>query len=218
MMKFLNKHNKHKKNNRQSLIIENFNVDNFKDFLNIKRRNSFSDSDKTASSVYSNFNEKELCKKNTNTDKKDSIKNESTQQEHKKDDDHKCNLCENKQNVKDNYIILTCGHIYHIRCLVENHYTDSNKYGGVIDEEYFNSRCCLVCNKQMEMEDILYIHNKFYKNTKEYLIKQQDDIERLDKQITKLKDELRNLYEYRQKLERQKDKSKQITVTINTLM
>jgi uncharacterized protein (DUF3084 family) len=70
----------------------------------------------------------------------------------------------------------------------------------------------------MEMEDILYIHNKFYKNTKEYLIKQQDDIERLDKQITKLRDELRNVYEYRQKLERQRDKSKQITVTINTLM
>jgi hypothetical protein len=132
-------------------------------------------------------------------------------------DNHKCNLCGNKQNVKDSYMILTCGHIFHIRCLVDNHYTDANKYG-VIDEEYFNSRCCLVCNKQMEIEDILYIHNKFYKNTKEYLTKQQENIERLDKQMSKLKDELRVCYEYKQKLEHQREKSKQITVTINTLM
>ena len=114
-------------------------------------------------------------------------------------------------------MILTCGHIFHIRCLVDNHYTDANKYG-VIDEEYFNSRCCLVCDKQMEMEDILYIHNKFYKNTKEYLNKQEENIQRLDKQMSKIKDELRICYEYKQKLEHQREKSKQIAITINTLM
>ena len=114
-------------------------------------------------------------------------------------------------------MILTCGHIYHIKCLVDNHYTDANKYG-VIDDEYFKSRRCTVCSDQMEMEDILYIHNKFYKNTKEYIDKQEDTISSLDKQLTKIKEELRICYEYKQKLEHQREKSKQIIVTINTLM
>ncbi len=131
--------------------------------------------------------------------------------------EHTCNLCSNKNNVRDNFMILTCGHIYHIKCLVDSHYTEANKFG-VIDEEYFNSRCCAVCNVQMEMEDILYIHNKFYKNTKEYLVKQEEHIELLDKQLSKIKEELRICYEYKQKLEHQREKSKQIIVTINTLM
>ena len=105
------------------------------------------------------------------------------------------------------------------------YYLDFDKYpknkielSGVIDEEYFNSRHCNVCNTQMEMEDILYIHNKFYKNTKDFLAKQEENIQRLDRQMTKLKEELRICYEYKQKLEHQRERSKQITVTINTLM
>jgi hypothetical protein len=132
-------------------------------------------------------------------------------------DDHKCNLCYNKNQIKDGFMILTCGHIFHIRCLVDSHYTDANKCG-IIDEEYFNSRICCVCSNQMEMEDILYIHNKFYRNTKEYIVKQDETIEKLDKQMSKLKEELRVCYEYKQRLEHQREKSRQITVTINTMM
>ena len=132
-------------------------------------------------------------------------------------DEHKCNICYNKSQIKDSFMILTCGHIFHIRCLVDCHYSDANRCG-VIDEEFLNSRNCTVCSKQMEMEDILYIHNKFYKNTKEYIIKQDENIEQLDRQMTKLKEELRVCYEYKQKLEHQREKSRQITVTINTLM
>ncbi len=132
-------------------------------------------------------------------------------------DDHKCNLCHNKNQIKDGFMILTCGHIFHIRCLVDSHYTDANKCG-IIDEEYFNSRICCVCSNQMEMEDILYIHNKFYRNTKEYIVKQDETIEKLDKQMSKLKEELRVCYEYKQRLEHQREKSRQITVTINTMM
>jgi hypothetical protein len=134
-----------------------------------------------------------------------------------KRDDHKCNLCCNKNQIKDSFMILTCGHIFHIRCLVDSHYTDANKCG-VIDEDYFNSRICCVCSSRMEMEDILYIHNKFYKNTKEYIVRQDETIEKLDKQMTKLKEELRTCYEYKQKLEHQREKSRQITVTINTMI
>lgn len=132
-------------------------------------------------------------------------------------DEHKCNICYNKSQIKDSFMILTCGHIFHIRCLVDCHYSDANRCG-VIDEEFLNSRNCTVCSKQMEMEDILYIHNKFYKNTKEYIIKQDENIEQLDRQMTKLKEELRVCYEYKQKLEHQREKSRQITVTINTMM
>ena len=63
-----------------------------------------------------------------------------------------------------------------------------------------------------------YIHNKFYKSTKEYLVKQDDRIDIIGKQMSKLKEELRICYDYKQRLEQQREKSKQITVTINTLM
>jgi hypothetical protein len=132
-------------------------------------------------------------------------------------EEHKCNICYNTNKIKDSFMILTCGHIFHIRCLVDSHYNDANKCG-VIDEDYLNSRICSVCSSKMEMEDILYIHNKFYKNTKEYIVKQDETIDRLDKQMSKLKEELRICYEYKQKLEHQREKSRQITITLNTIM
>lgn len=217
-----------KKENRQSLIIDNLDLDKFNENLQLKRSNSISE--------LASISESDVSHTNTNITKEISNVNTIKQiyepeqtfynkeKEYQKQDtdshvsnSHHCNLCFNKNNIKDAFMILTCGHIFHIRCLVDNHYSAANK-SGVIDEEYFNSRCCLVCNNQMEMEDILYIHNKFYKNTKEYLVKQDQRIEILDKQMTKLKDELRICYEYKQKLEHQREKSKQITITINTLM
>lgn len=282
MIKFLSKR---KKENRQSLIIDNFNVDSIKDQL-AQRRNSISSetthsnespseiiplttnivNDYDISSLTSNDpiqdtihsdikqdlkyvnrtykihgkeKETEILKENVNINRAPTMENfekpimsgisqseyynstsnsyDSPQQPTKRNNEHVCNLCHNKSNIKDSFMILTCGHIYHIRCLVDSHYTDANRYG-VIDEEYLGSRICSVCSKHMEMEDILYIHNKFYKNTKEYINKQDDIIVQLDKQMTKLKEELRVCYEYKQKLEHQREKSRQITVTINTMM
>lgn len=275
MIKFLNKR---KKENRQSLIIDNFNVDSLKEQL-AQRRNSLSsetiNSNESPSeiiplqqniqihSVNDNYseevknvidtkNDKRYCKE-FEKEKENEILKENTlisrppimnryekpimsgvpesdyynstlnsydspqPSMSKRNEEHTCNLCHNQHKIKDSFMILTCGHIFHIRCLVDSHYTDANKYG-VIDEEYLTSRNCCVCSKQMEMEDILYIHNKFYKNTKEYITKQDDIIDQLDKQMTKLKEELRVCYEYKQKLEHQREKSRQITVTINTMM
>lgn len=191
-----------KKENRSSLIIDNLDLDKFNNEscqpINTRMRsNSFSE---ISESSYGEENKSEpIIEKD--------IQHGS----------HNCNLCFNKNNIKDAFMILTCGHIFHIRCLVDNHYSEANKCG-VIDEKYLNDRRCLVCNNQMETEDILYIHNKFYKNTKEYLIKQEENISIIDKQMTKLKEELRICYEYKQRLEHQREKSKQISVTINTLM
>ena len=285
MIKFLNKR---KKENRQSLIIDNFNVDALKEQL-AQRRNSISSettnsnespseiiplkqtqtsfSDESRSNndissltsddiikrdinqdikyvnrtfrIHEKEKETEILKENVSisrppkmdrfekpimsgvpeSDYYNSTVNsyDSLPQPTKRNNEHTCNLCHNQNNIKDNFMILTCGHIFHIRCLVDSHYTDANRYG-VIDEEYLNSRICSVCSKHMEMEDILYIHNKFYKNTKEYINKQDEIIDQLDKQMTKLKEELRVCYEYKQKLEHQREKSRQITVTINTMM
>lgn len=252
MIRFLNKR---KRENRQSLIIDNFNINTHT--TQHQRHNSFSSVSSIVPSPLSEkefeFNhnkETEILKESAsfnmdNTkvpnqydctiysfDSNDDITyNKQTlnpvynvQTMHQPQSisvqhiqEHVCNLCHNKNKIKDNFMILTCGHIFHIRCLVDNHYIDANKYG-VIDEDYLTSRQCLVCHKQMEMEDILYIHNKFYKNTKEYITKQDEIIEHLDKQMTKLKEELRVCYEYKQKLERQREKSRQITVTINTII
>jgi hypothetical protein len=216
-MSMINFMKNRKKDNRQSLIIDNLDLEQFNKDLNshhLARSNSFSESDDSI------FNE--TPSQNFDDDEKYNVKTIKKYEPIIKEDikpkkEHSCNLCDNKNNVKDTFMILTCGHIFHITCLVDNHYSEANKYG-VIDEAYFNSRCCLVCDSQMEMEDILYIHNKFYKSTKEYLVKQQNHIDVLDKQMSKLKDELRTCYEYKQRLEHQREKSKQITVTINTLM
>jgi hypothetical protein len=230
--------NKRKKQNRQSLIIDNFNIESLHQKF-AQRRNSLSNSQPshdTLSTVSQydnndtyknnefnrikyndniNFKENENLQDNIIINKPVKMNNQSLKRQ--ECDEHTCNLCYNNQNIKDSFMILTCGHIFHIRCLVDSHYSDANKCG-LIDEEFFNSRKCCVCSKQMEIEDILYIHNKFYKNTKEYIIKQDETIEKIDKQMTKLKEELRICYEYKQKLEHQREKSKQITVTINTLM
>lgn len=234
MMKFMKNR---KKENRQSLIIDNLDLEKLNDTLDINDNynnllNSqdvysesesgtfpFKESRLTTNTIESNI---KSIRKIYEPESQDGNEHNQTKEEEgenicKTQNQHVCNICFNKKNIKDTFIILTCGHIFHIRCLVDIHYSDASKYR-IIDEDYFNSRCCLVCNNQMEMEDILYIHNKFYKSTKEYLVKQDDRIDIIDKQMSKLKEELRICYDYKQRLEQQREKSKQITVTINTLM
>jgi hypothetical protein len=213
MMKFMNNR---KKDNRQSLLADNLDLEKLE---NYSVSSSLSEHNDELYSIYKtdSYDEKYIYDEKNTYDKEEIYNKKVSTINKVHNEGHTCNLCHNKNNIKDVFMILACGHIFHIRCLVDNHYTDSNKYG-IIDKEYFNSRCCLVCNSQMEMEDILYIHNKFYKNTKEYLVKQEDNINILDKKMTKLKEELRICYEYKQRLEHQREKSKQITITINTLM
>ena len=241
MKKFLNQR---KKDNRKSLMIDNIDVDKLHNL--IKRRNSISDMNINNINIEDDMDKNlDVNSKNNRVISNDSYSENAKQfiqhyensiqestyttyehlsqpkfvdfEKSEKDNGHVCNLCCNQSTIKDTFMILSCQHIFHIKCLVDNHYIDANRFG-VIDEEYLNSRKCTVCNKQMEMEDILYIHNKFYKNTKGYITKQDEIISQLDKQMTKLKDELRTCFEYKQKLEHQREKSRQITVTINTLM
>lgn len=140
-------------------------------------------------------------------------------QERKKQNEFNCTMCKNERSFKnDQYIILSCNHMFHVECLVDIHFDNFDKFGRVIDKKFCENCRCLVCDNQMEIEDIVHIHNKFTKTTKEYIKIQDNNIDDLDKKLSKLKDEMRNLLEYKQKLEQKREKSKQITITLNNLI
>jgi len=81
-----------------------------------------------------------------------------------------CKLCLDENTDKGNYIILSCNHIYHIKCLAEEHFNDVLKYP------------------------------------------------LLEDQMTKIKNDLRVCYDYKHKLEQEREKSKQIVSILSTMI
>ncbi len=130
--------------------------------------------------------------------------------------DFNCELCKSNSS-KDNFFILSCDHIYHIQCLADTHFEDIYKYP-VIDNEYFSSRKCNICYKQLQLDEVMYLHGKYLKNTKDFIERHQNSIESLEYQMKKIKDELRVCYEYKHKLEQQREKSKQIVSILSTMI
>lgn len=161
-----------------------------------------------------------LVHKNVGIFEEQKYKNkQGTQKMCKKQNEFNCTMCKNERSFKnDQYIILSCNHMFHVECLVDIHFDNFDKLGRVIDKKFCENCRCLVCDNQMEIEDIVHIHNKFTKTTKEYIKIQDNNIDDLDKKLSKLKDEMRNLLEYKQKLEQKREKSKQITITLNNLI
>lgn len=133
----------------------------------------------------------------------------------KKTDFH-CELCKSNSS-KDNFFILSCDHIYHIQCLADTHFEDIYKYP-VLDNEYFASRKCNICYKQLQLDEVMYLHGKYLKNTKDFIESHQNSIVSLEYQMKKIKDELRVCYEYKHKLEQQREKSKQIVSILSTMI
>ncbi len=127
-----------------------------------------------------------------------------------------CKICFNKSGRKDNYIVLSCNHVFHIQCLVENHFNDTNKYP-VIDAEYFSTRKCQICSKQLETEELMFLHSKFHSSAKDKLESHQTSIVAIEERLKKLKEELRTCYEYKNKLEHDRETSKQIISTLMTM-
>ncbi len=128
-----------------------------------------------------------------------------------------CKLCLDKNTDKGNYIILSCNHIYHIKCLAEEHFNDVLKYP-LIDNDYFESRKCNICLKNLQVEEMMYLHSKFLSNTKDLLDKHQLNINELENQMTKIKNDLRTCYDYKHKLEQEREKSKQIVSILSTMI
>ena len=129
-------------------------------------------------------------------------------------ENHTCNLCNDKNGP---FLILSCNHIFHIKCLVEVNFKDIYNYP-ILDTEYFESRRCVTCNENMQTEDLMYLHSKFLSSTKTLINKHQNSIENLENQLKQLKNELRTCYDYKHKLEQEREKSKQIVSVLTTMM
>lgn len=128
-----------------------------------------------------------------------------------------CKICFDNPGVNSQYVVLSCNHVFHVNCLAENHVHDVYKYP-FIDEEYFGSRKCMVCNDSIQLEEILFLHTKFLKSTKDYLSSQNTAIESLENQLKLMKKDLRVAYDYRHKIDSSREKSKQIVSTITTMI
>jgi hypothetical protein len=134
-------------------------------------------------------------------------------------DKFNCKICNNKSINKESepYVILSCNHIFHIKCLAETHFKDIYSYA-VIDNDYFDNRKCTVCNSKIQMEEIMYLHSKFLSNTKTLIEKHQVSIENLESQLKSIKTELRICYDYKHKLQKEREKSKQIVSILTTMI
>jgi hypothetical protein len=126
-----------------------------------------------------------------------------------------CKIC--SDNTSKNFLILSCNHIFHIKCLAESHFKDIYEFP-IIDSEYFDSRTCPCCDEQLQTEELMYLHGKFLSGTKKLISKHQNSIEHLESQLKQIKNELRTCYDYKHKMEKESEKSKQIVSVLTTMM
>jgi hypothetical protein len=127
-----------------------------------------------------------------------------------------CGICNNKW-TKGSFIILSCNHVLHVQCLTEKHFVDVYKFA-VIDSEYFATRSCPCCGQKLQTEELMFLHSKFLSGTKDRLESHQTAVVGLEDRMNKLKEELKVCYEYKHKLECDREKSKQIVSTLLTML
>lgn len=128
-----------------------------------------------------------------------------------------CCLCSSNATSAGSFVVLSCNHVYHIKCLVDVQLIDVYKYPS-INEEYLNTLTCQKCSKKMSMEEILFIHSKFISETNTILEKFNEILEKLDNQLKSLKEEVRASYDYKFKLKRASENSKQITSIVSAMI
>lgn len=210
---------KRKKNKRQSLIIDNFNYQSRDaEFDHIKRNAIIRRKSLELNDDYSSELKSQSIYELWKVDCDDSIYTNDSNNQKSEIKQYDCYKCKNDGNKNDPFMILNCGHIFHIKCLVEVHFDEFTNCGGIIDDKFMNKCKCMSCHELMEVEDIVHVHNKFTKSTKEQLVFQNDQLAILDKQMSNLKDEMRTQLEYKQRLEDKRNKSNQIKITLNNLL
>lgn len=126
-----------------------------------------------------------------------------------------CGIC--KTQNKGSFIVLSCNHVFHVACLAETHFTDVYNYA-VIDSDYFSTRKCQCCGNRLQTEELMFLHSKFLSSTKDRLESHQNAVVGLEERMNKLKEELKVCYEYKHKLECDREKSKQIVSTLLTML
>jgi hypothetical protein len=125
-----------------------------------------------------------------------------------------CKICNDTSN-KNNFVILSCNHVFHIQCLANLHYDLLYKFP-IVDKEYFKSCICYMCRKELQMEELMYLHSKFLSCTKEKIDVHNQSIVELEEKMKSLKTELRTCYEYKHKLEKDREEAKKIIASIST--
>lgn len=125
-----------------------------------------------------------------------------------------CKICNDTSN-KNNFLILSCNHVFHIQCLADLHYSVLYKFP-IIDKEYFKTCICYMCRKELQMEELLYLHSKFLSCTKGKIDVHNQSILDLEEKMNNLKTELRTCYEYKHKLEKDREEAKKIIASIST--
>lgn len=168
--------------------------------MNTSSTNSDTNSDYTTSDIIINYS-------NSNKNSYDSSVNVKV-----KDDSIKCGICNTTKN--DTFVILSCNHLFHTNCFVEKQFTNIYNYN-TIDSTYLNSRECLLCNKHITLEELMFAHSKYISRTKTILESHNYSISSLEDKLKKLNDELKVCYDYKYKLESDREKCKNI---INSLM
>lgn len=126
---------------------------------------------------------------------------------------HYCEMCKT-EGQDSSFVILGCGHLFHINCLASDHHDVARKCH-VLDDDYFNNRKCIVCETPMDSSEMMYVHSKYTKGTVNLIKSHDQQITKLERHINKLKEEMKIALEYKQKLEFDKEKSKQIMVMLN---
>lgn len=126
-----------------------------------------------------------------------------------------CKMCDNDSD--SSYIILSCNHVFHIKCIADKQHEESKKLQ-ILDDLFFNNQKCYCCDTIIETSEILFIHSKFFKNTKMFIDNHNDNILNIEEEINKLKNELNTCLKYKQKLEYEREKSKQIINMVNSIV
>jgi hypothetical protein len=126
---------------------------------------------------------------------------------------HYCEMCKT-EGQDSSFIILECGHLFHINCLANDHHNESRKRP-ILDDDFFSNRKCIICEVPLDSSEMMYVHSKYTKGTSSQIKSHDQQITKLERHINKLKEEMKIAIEYKQKLEFDKEKSKQIMVMLN---
>lgn len=126
-----------------------------------------------------------------------------------------CNIC-NISN-SDYFIVLGCNHVFHIKCLASDQLNLSRKCEIIDNQSFFNLIKCNCCGYLLDSTEILHIQLKNYKSSNTYLTSHIDKIKKLEGQLNKLKDELQDCVVYKQKIEFEQTRSKDIITFLNNI-
>ena len=107
--------------------------------------------------------------------------------------------------------------MFHVNCLAENHFIDIYNHDS-LNNEYFNKLTCQECYSIIPKDDLMHLHRKYLKDTQHLLDNHKVSIEQLEAKVKQLQFELRVCYDYKHKLDKCCEKSKEIVSILSTML